>query len=93
MVDGIERPKMHMAQEGNHRELRYFQPWNPHQVEQYRLPAMFHKLQGCETCPIGDSIVSTKETRLGFETCEEMWTPIAPQVCPLSPSTIVHVAD
>lgn len=74
------RPKMHMAQEGNHRELRYFQPWNPHQVEQYRLPAMFHNLQGGETCPIGDSIISTKETMFGFETCEEMWTPIAPHL-------------
>jgi NAD+ synthase (glutamine-hydrolysing) len=63
-----------------HRELRYFQPFQPHQVETFRLPEMFHEIQGSEECPIGDAIISTRDTMLGFETCEEMWTPRAPHL-------------
>jgi NAD+ synthase (glutamine-hydrolysing) len=74
------KPKMYMANDGNHRELRYFQPFQPHQMETYRLPQKFHKLQGAQTCPIGDGTVSTQDTMLGFETCEEMWTPRAPHL-------------
>lgn len=27
-----------------------------------------------ETCPIGDAIISTRDTCLGHEICEELWT-------------------
>ena len=33
-----------------------------------------------KTCPIGDALIRTQDTVLGFETCEELWTPQAPHI-------------
>ena len=32
------------------------------------------------TCPIGDALIRTWDTVLGFETCEELWDPMAPHI-------------
>ncbi|KAJ4371337.1 hypothetical protein N0V83_004554 [Neocucurbitaria cava] len=72
------RPKMWLAQDGNYREMRYFTPWQTDEVDDYRLPELFHKLQGAETCPIGNAIVSTKDSSIGLETCQELFEPLAP---------------
>ncbi|CAO2655649.1 Nn.00g044520.m01.CDS01 [Neocucurbitaria sp. VM-36] len=60
------------------REMRYFTPWQTDEVDEYRLPELFHKLQGAETCPIGNAIVSTKDSSIGLETCQELFEPLAP---------------
>lgn len=70
------RPKLHLANDGNYRENRFFTPWGrPQVVEEYFLPRMIATIQGTQKCPIGDAVISTLDTCFGVETCEEIWTP------------------
>lgn len=41
---------------------------------------MIQKLQGTKKVPIGDMVLSTPDTCLGFETCEELFTPQSPHI-------------
>jgi NAD+ synthase (glutamine-hydrolysing) len=41
---------------------------------------MIQKLQGSKKVPIGDMVLSTPDTCLGFETCEELFTPQSPHI-------------
>ncbi|KZF19560.1 glutamine-dependent NAD(+) synthetase [Xylona heveae TC161] len=73
------RPKMWLANDGNYREMRYFTPWlKPQQVEEYYLETIVGKITGQEKVPFGDALISTKDTCVGAETCEELFTPVAP---------------
>lgn len=73
------RPKVWLANDGNYREMRYFIPWGrPRHVEEYYLPRMVRALQGTVKVPIGDAVVSTPDTCIGMETCEELFTPHSP---------------
>ncbi|KAF2735300.1 glutamine-dependent NAD(+) synthetase with GAT domain-containing protein [Polyplosphaeria fusca] len=73
------RPKLWLANDGNYREMRYFIPWRrPTHVEEYYLPQMIAKLQGATKVPIGDAVISTPDTCIGAETCEELFTPNSP---------------
>ncbi|CAG8523797.1 8594_t:CDS:10 [Acaulospora morrowiae] len=75
------RPKMFLANDGNYRELRYFVPWSPSQyVEEYRLPRIISDITGQATVPIGDAVVSTFDTCVGVELCEELFTPNSPHI-------------
>lgn len=70
------RPKMMMANSGVHRELRWFSPWSKaRQVEEYFLPRMIQEVTGQETVPFGDCVLSTKDTCIGSEICQELWNP------------------
>uniref|UniRef100_A0A8C9X5I1 Glutamine-dependent NAD(+) synthetase n=1 Tax=Sander lucioperca TaxID=283035 RepID=A0A8C9X5I1_SANLU len=73
------RPKMVMANHGNYRELRWFSPWN-----QLRLRlSVFIPLFVCVhqvTVPFGDCVLSTKDTCIGTEICEELWNPRSPHI-------------
>lgn len=70
------RPKMLMANVGVHRELRWFSPWSKaRQVEEYFLPRMIQEVTGQETVPFGDCVLSTKDTCIGSEICQELWSP------------------
>lgn len=81
------RPKQHMANDGNYREPRYFSPWKHHrEVQEFVLPDV---IQSCtshnpatsqSTCPIGDLIVATSDATIGCESCEELFTPLAPHI-------------
>lgn len=72
------RPKMWLANDGNYREMRYFTPWmRPRQVEEYYLEQIVGKITGQYKVPFGDALLSTKDTCLGAETCEELFTPDA----------------
>ncbi|OJJ45840.1 hypothetical protein ASPZODRAFT_143717 [Penicilliopsis zonata CBS 506.65] len=81
-VDGrilLIRPKIWLANDGNYREMRYFTPWErPQHVEEYYLPRIIQKLQGAVKVPFGDAVISTPDTCLGAETCEELFTPDGP---------------
>ena len=76
------RPKLSLAQDGNYREMRYFTPWKGVRVveEHIHLPHVIQKLTGQQKCPIGDAVISTVDTCLGAETCEEMFTPQSPHI-------------
>lgn len=69
------RPKLSLAGDGNYREQRFFTPWlRPRHCEEYYLPRMIQKLQGSVTVTIGDAVISTPDTTIGCETCEELFT-------------------
>lgn len=70
------RPKMMMCDDGNYRETRWFSAWSkPRQVEEYYLPRIVAAATGQHTVPFGDAVVSTRETCIGYEICEELWNP------------------
>lgn len=75
------RPKIVLANDGNYREMRYFTPWLKTQyVEDFNLPVLIKKITGQEVVRFGDLVISTLDTVIGCETCEEMFTPQAPHV-------------
>ncbi|XP_074523390.1 glutamine-dependent NAD(+) synthetase [Halichoeres trimaculatus] len=75
------RPKIMMANHGNYRELRWFSPWNPsRKVEDYFLPRMIQEVTGQDTVPFGDCVLSTIDTCIGTELCEELWNPRSPHI-------------
>ncbi|KKA20102.1 NAD(+) synthase (glutamine-hydrolyzing), partial [Rasamsonia emersonii CBS 393.64] len=70
------RPKMWLANDGNYREMRYFTPWQrPREVEDYYLEQIVGNITGQYTVPFGDAVISTRDTCIGMETCEELFTP------------------
>ncbi|GJE90327.1 glutamine-dependent NAD(+) synthetase [Phanerochaete sordida] len=75
------RPKMWLANNGNYRELRYFTPWMKHrQVEDHYLPRIIARATGQTKVPFGDAVVSTMDTCIGVELCEELFTPASPHI-------------
>ncbi|KAG1054311.1 hypothetical protein G6F43_003672 [Rhizopus delemar] len=74
------RPKMYLANDGNYREMRYFAPWPPKKLEQYYLPRMIQQITNQLLVPFGDSVISTFDTCIGCETCEELFTPASPHI-------------
>ncbi len=77
----LVRPKMFLAQDGNYREMRYFTPWaRPRYVENYYLESIVEDITGQHTVPFGDAVISTLDTCIGAETCEELFTPQAPHI-------------
>lgn len=75
------RPKLVLANDGNYREMRFFTPWlKPQYVEDFKLPNLIAKITGQKFVKIGDGVISCMDTVIGFETCEELFTPQAPHV-------------
>ncbi|KAH6693982.1 carbon-nitrogen hydrolase [Plectosphaerella plurivora] len=75
------RPKMFLANDGLYREMRHFTPWmHEQQTEQYHLPRMMQDLQGETHVLFGDAVISTPDTCIGTESCEELWTPQSPHI-------------
>ncbi|KAF1347440.1 NAD synthetase 1 [Lizonia empirigonia] len=75
------RPKLYLANDGNYREMRHFIPWNrPQHHEEYYLPQFIQKIQCSTKVPIGDMVLSTPDTCIGMETCEELFTPLSPHL-------------
>ncbi|XP_050303483.1 glutamine-dependent NAD(+) synthetase [Anthonomus grandis grandis] len=70
------RPKKTLAGGGNYREGRWFAPWKKDKTtEDFYLPRMISKITGQKVVPIGDAVISTLDTCIGFEICEELWSP------------------
>lgn len=70
------RPKMWMANDGNYRELRFFTPWmRPRETEDHHLPRIIREVTMQTTVPFGDAVISTYDTVIGVEMCEELFTP------------------
>ena len=70
------RPKMILCDEGNYRETRWFTAWTKTRVtEEFYLPRIIQRVNGQSTTQFGDALISTVDTCLGFEICEELWNP------------------
>jgi NAD+ synthase (glutamine-hydrolysing) len=75
------RPKMHLANEGNYREMRHFIPWKkPLKVEEFVLPDEVAAIQGARKVFIGDAVLSTNDACIGVESCEELFVPESPHI-------------
>lgn len=81
------RPKFFMANDGNYRELRYFTPWNidpTHPgfgaLEDYYLPGSIAAITGQIKVKFGIFAISSSDTVIACETCEELFTPDAPHI-------------
>ncbi|XP_077999861.1 glutamine-dependent NAD(+) synthetase-like [Glandiceps talaboti] len=75
------RPKIDLCNSGNYREMRWFKGWAKiRTVEDYYLPRMISEITGQRTVPIGDGVISTLDTCIGMEICEELWTARSPHV-------------
>ncbi|ETO21528.1 hypothetical protein RFI_15675, partial [Reticulomyxa filosa] len=74
------RPKMHLANDGNYREPRYFTAWSKQfgELEKYVLPLSIQKLTKQSTVPIGPGIIQLTDASVASETCEELFTPLSP---------------
>ncbi|KAL9098268.1 MAG: hypothetical protein Q9163_006046 [Psora crenata] len=74
------RPKLWLANDGNYREMRYFTPWPEGVWEDFILPRSMQRRQDAVHVPIGDMVLSTADTCIGAETCEELFTPDGPHI-------------
>ncbi|KID87764.1 glutamine-dependent NAD(+) synthetase [Metarhizium guizhouense ARSEF 977] len=73
------RPKMSLANDGLYREARHFTAWSkPRTTETYYLEKIVRDITGQRSVPIGDVVLSTMDTSVGCETCEELFTPSNP---------------
>lgn len=73
------RPKMILAENGSYREHRWFTPWRKIRVtEDFFLPRIIQEVTGQRTVPFGDFVLSTLDTCIGFEVCEELWCASSP---------------
>lgn len=72
---------MWLANDGNYREARWFTAWTKtRQIEDHYLPRMIRNITGQETVPFGDGVISTNDTVVGTELCEELFTPNSPHI-------------
>lgn len=87
------RPKMFLCEDGNYRETRWFSPWKKaRQVEDYYLPRMISAYTGQTLVPFGDGVVTTRDTCIGFEICEELWNPKSSHI-PMSLDGVEIIAN
>lgn len=75
------RPKMTLACDANYREGRWFTKWTKaKQTEEYFLPRMISEITGQVTVPFGDGVISTLDTCIGTEICEEIFSVNGPHI-------------
>lgn len=75
------RPKQTLCDGGNYRESRWFSPWRKfRKTEDYYLPQIVQEVDDQKTVPIGDAVISTLDTCIGFEICEELWATDSPHI-------------
>lgn len=83
------RPKMHMADDGNYRESRWFNPWiRAGHTEEHALPPFMHHVQ--RYAPFGDAVLEFEDTKVAAEICEELFAPMSPHL-PLAISGNVEI--
>ncbi|KAJ3005622.1 UNVERIFIED_CONTAM: glutamine-dependent NAD(+) synthetase [Siphonaria sp. JEL0065] len=75
------RPKMFLANDGNYREMRWFTAWTKTRGHDILiLPDVIADIIGQEEAPFGDCVIASKDTVIGTETCEELWTSQSPHI-------------
>ncbi|MGB1253879.1 MAG: NAD(+) synthase [Candidatus Promineifilaceae bacterium] len=84
VLDGkvlLIRPKLDLANDGLYREMRWFTPWYKRRtVEDHALPRSIQEITGQTIVPLGDGVISTRDTVLGTDLCEEMFTPASANI-------------
>ena len=72
----LVRPKLANCDDGIYRETRWFTAWpKRRQIEDLHLPRLVREATGQDTVPIGDAVLATLDTVIGYEICEELWNP------------------
>ncbi|KAI9138932.1 hypothetical protein BKA69DRAFT_1088728 [Paraphysoderma sedebokerense] len=75
------RPKKALANDGNYREMRWFTPWTKDRVlENHYLPRIIRNVTEQSYVPFGDGVISTNDTCVGVELCEELFAPDSPHI-------------
>jgi NAD+ synthase (glutamine-hydrolysing) len=75
------RPKLKNCDDDCYRETRWFTAWTKlRQTEEFYLPRMIRDVTGQTKVPIGDAVISTLDTCIGYEICEELWNPRSPHI-------------
>ena len=70
------RPKLTNCDDGCYRETRWFTAWVKRRTtETHYLPRFIAELTGQKSVPIGDAVIATRDTCIGYEICEELWNP------------------
>lgn len=73
------RPKMWLANNGNYRELRWFTTWKQKdELEDFQLPSEIAEALSQKSVPFGYGYVRFLDTAVAVETCEELFTAMAP---------------
>lgn len=63
------------------RETRYFKTWKSERgVEDHGLPPEIREITGQRMCSFGDAALQLNDAVLAAETCEELFTPLAPHI-------------
>ena len=77
----LVRPKRILADDGQHRESRWFAAWRAARtVEPFALPEPLRRATGRSSSTIGDAVMRLRDARIAFETCEELFAPDPPHV-------------
>lgn len=72
---------MSLANDGLYREARHFTAWiKQGEVETYYVEDIIQQITGQKTVPIGDMILSTPDTAVTCESCEELFVPDNPSI-------------
>lgn len=75
------RPKLHLADDGNYRETRWFTTWkHRNETEDHALCRGLAEVTGQDKVPFGQTAVSALDALVAAETCEELWTPNSPHI-------------
>lgn len=75
------RPKLHLADDGNYRETRWFTTWKRrNETEDHALCRGLAEVTGQHKVPFGQAAVSALDALVAAETCEELWTPDSPHI-------------
>ena len=75
------RPKIHLCNEGNYRETRYFMDWtNMKKLETMVLPKCVQKATDQTTAPFGIAIIRFNDTEVAHEICQEMFVAEYPSI-------------
>ena len=75
------RPKQILCDDGNYRETRWFTAWTQRRfTEDFYLPRMIQKITNQAKVPIGDAVLALQDTVIGYEICEELWSPESPHI-------------
>lgn len=79
------RPKLHLADDGNYRETRWFTSYKSgkngeFRVQEYTLPVQVQRVTQQSRVPFGVMAISALDTVFASETCEELFTPNSPHI-------------
>jgi NAD+ synthase (glutamine-hydrolysing) len=79
----LVRPKLHLADDGNYRESRWFTAYRvpaDGRLEQLQLPEDIAALTAQSSVPFGIGVIQATDATIACETCEELFTPLSPHI-------------